>query len=487
MKEKNISGLIIEDDPEDTMLLMDLLAHSDWPAFKFAFICAEDLRTGLRLLAENDIEVVLLDLMLPDSQGIETVVKTRAQAPDVPIVVMTGVDDEKLGLAALANGAQDYQVKGEVSGHALKRTISYAVERHRLLASLKNIITSAPDGMVVVDSEEVVQYVNPAAEAFFCRKERELLGRPFPYPLPKGSGGELRIGAEGEGGAERVAELRISEIEWRGRPARLAAIRDMTQQRRVEQLTAEVIEGRRRDKLKDEMINTVSHEIRSPLTIIKAAAINLKEGVAGPLSDQQANMVLLQNRNISRLEKLIDNILDFARLESGQAKISPQRVNAVKLIRETLGGFRLVAGKRGLLIQQAVPHDLPFVWADPELLSQVLGNLIDNAMRFARGRIVVRAAVAEAAQRQDERGYVQFSVIDDGPGVASDRVGDLFKKFVQLARGGKGEGYKGTGLGLAICREIVERQQGRIWAESKEGETMEFHFLLPQASRHEKD
>src|SRR3989442_720811 len=114
---RNIQVLLIEDDPEDTILLMNILAKPGWPSFNFTLLCADDLSSGLKVLEEGGIEVVLLDLMLPDSQGIDTVIKARAQAPDIPIVVLTGMQDEYMGLEAVKNGAQDYQNKGSLQEH----------------------------------------------------------------------------------------------------------------------------------------------------------------------------------------------------------------------------------------------------------------------------------------------------------------------------------------------------------------------------------
>lgn len=484
--EKNINALLIEDDPDDTMLLMKLMAQSEWPSFKFKLFCAEDLATGLKILSAEGIEVVLLDLMLPDSQGLETVEKVRAQAPDIPIVVMTGLRDETMGLNALRHGAQDYQVKGNITAHELKRTIGYAVERHRLLTSVKSIISNAPDGMVIIDSKDAVQYVNPAAAALFGRGP--LVGRPFPYPLPDGGSGELKIAQEGAG--DKIVEIRVTAIDWKNQPAKLASVRDITDLRRIEQLKAEVKESRRMDKLKDELMSAVSHEMRSPLTIIKAAASNLKEGLAGPLSEEQSTMMVLQFRNILRLQKIVDHILDLSRLQSGKAQISIQQVSPARIIREAAAGFKLLGDERKISIEQEVPADLPLIRADSELFAQILGNLIDNALRFTKTRIVIRAAAVEEKPPSDPNGsgllvmaarkYVQFSVIDDGDGIPEKRVGELFHKFVQVNRSAKGDDYKGTGLGLAICKEIIERQHGRIWVESGEGSGAKFHFTLPR-------
>jgi hypothetical protein len=290
--------------------------------------------------------------------------------------------------------------------------------------------------------------------------------------------------------------MRVSAIDWEDQPATLASVRDITDLRRVEQLKAEVKEGRRMDKLKDELMSAVSHEMRSPLTIIKAAAINIKDGSTGPLSDEQNTMITLQYKNIVRLQKILDHILDLARLESGSAELHPRRLKPGPLVQETVRGFALIAKERGLTLDLELPGGLPDVHADPELVTQVLCNLLDNAMRFAKTRVLVtagaphkarpageRARAARGGPGTDvmaERACVQFSVSDDGRGIPKERLGDVFGKFVQIDRGARSESYKGTGLGLAICKEIVDRLHGRLWAESEAGAGARFHFTLPQ-------
>ena len=465
---RNIQVLLIEDDPEDTMLLMNMMSKPGWPTLRFTMLCAEDLRSGLDLLAKNQVEVVLLDLMLPDSQGIETVRRLRAKAPDLPVVVLTGMNDDELGLEALHNGAQDYQAKGRLDEHSLKRTLSYAVERHRLVAGLKNIIDAAKDGMLVVDASSKVRYANPSAAALFGRPLERLIGETFPHPLPQKREGELKFDAP-EG--ERTIELRLSEISWQNEPAWLVTARDLTDLRRIEQLKAEVRERQRMDKLKDELMSAVSHEMRTPLTVIKAISSNLMDDVKHAALKRQAHLIEMQYKNVLRLQKIVDNILNLARLESGRASIHVQKLDVRAAIADTVGGLRLVAKEHGLGIDEEIPKSLPPAYGDLELFIQVLSNLIDNAVRFAKTHIIVAA--------RESSGTIEVSVIDDGVGIPADRLPDLFNKFVQVNRSSHGEGYRGTGLGLAICKEIVERQNGRIWVESKEGRGSGFHFCLP--------
>ena len=472
MAEKVVRGLLVEDDPNDAELFHLQMERDAERSPRFEFERAEDLRGALKMLAKGGFDVVLLDMMLPDSRGVETIQRLRARFPDVPVVVLTGLSEEAVGIEALRNGAQDYQVKGDIDGRALRRTISFAVERHRLLNRMGNIIEKSLDGMVVVDAAGKVRHTNTAATALLGRKADELLGKPFPLPLPAERSVELKIPCDS---GEKIAELRVSEIDWDDEPARLVMLRDITELRRVEQLKAEVKERRRMDKLKDELIGTVSHEMRNPLAVIKAATHGLQESFNGEFSKQQADMLSIETRNIRRLERIVERILDLSRLESGKAIIRSQRVEAGVLIIETVKGFQLVNGQKKVTIKADLPKDLPALRADPELLVQVLTNLVDNAVRFAKTRIVV-----EAREAEENPGYVRISVVDDGQGIPKARLGDMFDKFVQVSRSTSGGGYKGTGLGLAICKEMVERMRGSIWVESVEGHGASFHILLPR-------
>ena len=476
MNAKIVKGLLIEDDTDDADLFMALMKEAKWPSYQFAFEWAQTLKAGIEILSRGETEVVLLDVMLPDSLGIESVRKLRSQFPDVPIVVLTGLRDEAGGIEALRNGAQDYQVKGNLDADALKHTISYAVERHRALSRMETIINKSTDGIVVVDMKGLVRHINPAAEALYRCEPGQLLGKHFPQPLSPDRSAEIRI--PGEAGEERAAEMRVSEIEWEDEPARLVLIRDITELRRHEQIRAEINERRRLDKLKDELMSTVSHEMRNPLTVIKVAASGIKNEFKGALSKQLTEMISMQNRNILRLEKIVERILDLSRLESGVTSIQFQSVDAGQFIKDTVHGFKLINKKHDISIRAEIPSDLPSLWGDPELVIQLLTNLLDNAMRYARSRITVRAAAF--AEEGGARKQVKISVIDDGKGVPEDRQGDLFNKFVQVGRSQTETGYKGTGLGLAICKEIVERLDGRIWIESTQGHGAAFHFVLPQ-------
>lgn len=244
----------------------------------------------------------------------------------------------------------------------------------------------------------------------------------------------------------------------------------LREQRELEGLRAEMRERRKADIFKDRLIAAVSHELRSPLSVAQTAVTSLAEGRAGVLSKEQAELSQIAHRSLERLGRLILNVLDYSRLESGRASFKPRRVDARRLIQELTNDWARTLN-RLLSVQVDVPRDLPHVRTDADLLAQVLYNLLDNGARYAKANLRLTA-------RQDG-GVVRLTVEDDGPGVPRERAEEIFQPFIQLNRA-SGAGYKGAGLGLAICRQIAAQLGGRIWLDQSAERGARFHFELPR-------
>ena len=456
MHRRQIKVLLIEDNPDDISLSQYYLADSCDSAERISLQCEKKLGVGCERLAREDFDAVLLDLILPHHNGVEVFLEVHKIKPATPVIVLTCLKDEDLAIQAMKLGAQDYLIKGTLDGRLLKRAIRYAIERSKLLSQVQHLLAKDADGKLVVDGGGIVRYANPAAEALFGGSPKDLLGKPFPYPLTDTRTNEIMI--PGPRGAERTAELRIAEIEWSGAPASLISLRDVTNDKLVNRLRAQIKETVRTAELKSSMLSCISHELRSPLTIIKMAVTFLADGSSGPLTPRQAQFVAMAARNINREVRILDNNLDLARLQSGKVKIALRPVNLPQMIGELAQEMRIT--DKGHELEVDIPPELPPVGGDCDLLAQVLRNLLDNARRFAKRKIQVKAALTD----HDE---VMLSVCDDGMGI------------VQLART-EGSGYRGTGLGLAICKEIVAAHHGRIWVESMEGQGARFHMVLPK-------
>lgn len=240
------------------------------------------------------------------------------------------------------------------------------------------------------------------------------------------------------------------------------------------------IEVRRKlERIKDDFLSTVSHELRTPLTSVQLSIEGLKDGLDGPLQGEQLKTIELAWRNMERLSRMINNLLDLSRLESSRFTPSHQKTDIVALVSEALDNCKAAAKERGLVIEAELPTRIPPILADTDMVMQVLTNLIENAIRYARHSIKIKVACHNAS--------FQVSVIDDGPGIPAEGIPRLFNKFEQINRPVGGNGYKGTGLGLAICKNIIELHQGEIWAESDYGRNCKFHFMLPLAMMFQAD
>ncbi len=237
--------LVIEGDPLDFKRIVGHLASINGVQFQPTH--AVRLADGLECLAKGDVHVVLLDLDLPDSRGLETLQKLRFHAPQVPVVVLADVDDESLATDAASEGAQDYLVKGELHSDLLVRSIRYCISRNKSreklartlqLAqtsekNLRNVIAGNVDGMIVLDNKGAIQFANLAAEDLFGLSAGELLRTRFGLPATDCESGETEI-LRGDGQSVPV-EMRLVDVKWEGQPACLAVVHDLTQQKQAEE------------------------------------------------------------------------------------------------------------------------------------------------------------------------------------------------------------------------------------------------------------
>jgi signal transduction histidine kinase len=256
-----------------------------------------------------------------------------------------------------------------------------------------------------------------------------------------------------------------------GRPSRLTGIHwDMTLQHDAEQARAQA--QLQQLELRDQFISHVSHELRSPLTVIFSFLEILLDGLAGPLNEQQREFLEISQRNSSQLRQMIDDLLEVTRAQTGKLAIHPSRMTVAREIEATLEGLRPQSQARQLTITASLPHDLPAALADPYRVRQLVVNLLDNAIKFTPegGRIEV------SAQRGAEG--LLISVTDSGPGIPPGEREEIFRQLYQLDLAAPTP-RKGLGLGLFICRQLVTKMGGRIWVESAPGHGSSFCFTLP--------
>jgi len=238
------------------------------------------------------------------------------------------------------------------------------------------------------------------------------------------------------------------------------SMEDMTQRRMAEQI-------------KDEFVSVVSHELRTPLTSLRGSLGLLASGMLGPLPDKGQRMLEIAVRNTDRLVRLINDILDVERIQSGKVSMNKTTCDMADLMTHAGEVMQAMAEKAGVTLTT-----LPVrarLWADPDRLIQTLTNLLSNAIKFSPAG----GTVWLLAGRREEHLFLQ--VRDQGRGIPADKLESIFERFQQVDVSDSRE-KGGTGLGLAICRSIVQQHRGRIWAESTLGEGSTFTLTLPLAA-----
>jgi signal transduction histidine kinase len=349
--------LIVEDNRGDARLIREMLDEDGTTVS--SLIYAASLGEAEEYLAKNAIDFILLDLGLPDARGVQAITRVRAIAPDIPLVVLTGIDDDEVAAQSLQQGAQDYLIKGQIESRGLLRSLRYAGERKRL------------------------------------------------------------------------------------------------------------------ERLKDGFVSTISHELRTPLTSISGSLEILVSGTQGAVPVELARLLQIAQKNCSRLVRLVNDILDIEKLESGRLTFQLSRIDAKSLVEDAVEANQAFAD--GLDVQiniTGVTGGVAYVCADADRLTQAVTNLLSNAVKFSKQGGEVAVTVEKAAD------LVRIAVRDHGPGIAAEFRSRIFQRFSQAdATNTRRPG--GAGLGLYIVRQLVHRLGGEVsFADAPDGGTV-FRIDLP--------
>ena len=494
------SVLLIEDNPGDARLVTEYLNES------FGDACvvrgARTLAAGLQVLRETPVDVVLLDLALPDSCGLDTFLRVNAQAPRTPVVILTGDDNADLAIEALHSGAEDFLAKKHADSVALIRAMRHAVQRRHAAEALRDsearyrtIVETAEEGIVQVDVSGTIRFANARVAAMLGIALTELRGRSLislADPLDREVAAEL-LGIPPGGRVSRELRLPASDGTTRwviAAAGSIAALQeewlevvvmltDISGRKLAEEELLRLkmqLESRVAERTAQlEVVNadleafnySVAHDLRNPLSGILGIAMLMQNEPATALNAGQRRYLKLLESSAHSMNELIGGLLSLAR-------VSRQPLTA--------GPLDLSAMARGMLERLAFEHpDRQVEWAvhdgvtgfgDSPLVESVLQNLLHNAWKYtARAEHAqVRFGLAHSSMHQKV-----YFVHDNGIGFDMASAGKLFTPFHRLP---SSDGFAGTGIGLATVRRIVERHGGSIWVESRPGNSTTFFFTL---------
>lgn len=358
-------------------------------------------------------------------------------------------------------------------------------ERQKIQADLQvsqaqfaGILNIAEDAIISINTQQQITMFNQGAEKIFGFSAAEIIGQPLDLLLParfigahrhhvsefKGSpvqarrmGERREIYGRRKDGSEFPAEASISKLNIGQETVFTVFLQDITERKQI-------------NRMKDEFISVVSHELRTPLTSIHGSLGMLASGLLKPDSAQGKRMLQIAVDSTDRLVRLINDILDIERIESGRVKMEKEYCQIDDLLNESVNVVQTLADKAEVILSiESLPIQ---IWADPDRIVQTLTNLLSNAVKFSSPGNRVWLTV----QQQIDR--VLFTVSDQGRGIPTDKLDSIFERFQQVDSSDS-RNHEGTGLGLAICRSIVQQHDGQIWAESVLGKGSTFFFSLP--------
>lgn len=379
-------------------------------------------------------------------------------------------------VAVAVENAQLYQqirrYAEELETRVLERTAELDRERQRLRA----ILDTAGEGIFFTDRRGIIEYINPAMERLTGYSSAEVLGHDpniwHSGPTPAAVFDTMwRSILHGEVWQGEVVNRRKDETLYDSALIVAPLVGDDQQIIGFVAIARDITRQKELDRLKDQFVANVSHELRSPLTNVKLH-VNLLEHGAPAKHDQYLQTL---KREVSRLEALIENLLSLSRLDMGKLTITLGPIDLNRLVSQLAYDRRSLIAETGLLVETQLDQHLPLAQADEMLLSQILANLMTNAMHYTPpgGRVTL----STATRQQADQDWITVTVADTGPGISAQDLPHLFERFYR-GEVGRRSGTPGTGLGLAICHDIALKLNGRITVDTQPGRGSAFTVWL---------
>lgn len=474
MTGKTIHLLLIEDDDADALMIRETLSNVREVHYKISRVPA--LGKGITMCRNTDIDVVLLDLNLPDAQGLDTIKTFLEEGFQVPVIVLTGLEDGKAACRAIELGVQNYLFKGRIDPDALSRVVLGAIKRVKTDTQIKEseqkfrlLFNKNADGMIIVDVQGKILFMNPAAESLFKRPKEELIGNGFGFPVETEIVSEMDVFRPD--GTLAVAEIRSNPIIWEKADAFLLTLRDMTDRKRLEE---ELARARQMEAL-GILAGGVAHDFNNILTIIFGFT-DLCLSTA-PKKEHKENLEEIR-KAVKRGRDTVSRILAFTR----QARETRQQLRMSPIIRETLKFIRQTLPTT-IDVHQEVKSRAS-IMGDPVQVHKIFMNLCTNAvhaMETQGGLLTVRlndvlvsADGGTATDGLKPGKYIVLEVSDTGTGMPPHVMKKVFEPYFTTKEVGKG-----SGLGLAVVHGTVKKYKGCIKVSSTPGEGTCFSVYLP--------
>ena len=452
---------------------------------------AEGGASGLSALEREDVDVILLDLMMPGISGMEVLERIKAQQPHIVVIVITGYATVELAVEAMKKGAYDFIAK-PFSPDQLRIVLHRALEKRRLekeadrlrrerarslrdvaeeQSRLRAIIDAMADGVIVTDKDGIVVLCNRPAAVLLGIEEDAVMQRSVEDLMPKEAAdaiAELTAGPanrtavlelETEGGRTVRSHTSAIFLEQEGNVGSVTMLQDITPLKEM-------------DRLKSQFVTMASHELRSPLAAIQQILSVVVRDMKNTLDERRSTLLDRAQERSKGLMAMINDLLDLAKIESGSVLEQKEPVELEPPARRTVELYQETALKKGVKIDIEPFERSPCVMGDCRALEEVFGNLISNAVQYtpSGGKVTIKGGVS------GDEVWVSFE--DTGIGIPPEAVSKVFERFYRV-KDEKARNVVGSGLGLPIVKGIVEAHGGKVELTSTPGKGSVFRVIFP--------
>ena len=498
LTQNKINILVIDDDEDDYFIISDYIHEIDND--KFIIEWCNNYKSAVEKFKANKHDIYFVDYRLGNETGLELLKEAIRLHCDDPIILLTGKGNKAIDIEAMKAGATDYLIKSELNTEKLERCIRYSLDRASSVKTikqsekrLKTFFQSGPDAVVVINENQQILEWNPKAETIFGFSANEVIGKelaetiiPHQYReahkrgmfhfLKTGEGPVLNktieITALHKKGHEFYINLSVSNVKLKDEWLFIAFLSDITERKKTEEALihkeAELLQAKLLEEKKDEFISIASHELKTPLTTIKAYA-QLALSVCGDGCPEPVHKYISKvDEYAVRLTSLINELLDVSRIHAGKLRLTQSEVTMDAFIPEVLNSMQQITQDHKIILEQNEPAKVKI---DTLRLEQVITNIISNAAKYSPGRDKI---VVNSIQKD---GSIVVSFTDYGIGIPKEKISKIFDRFYRVDEVARD--FSGLGIGLFVSSEIIKQHGGKIWAESNEGEGSTFYFSLP--------
>jgi signal transduction histidine kinase len=457
--KRKISALIVDDSPADLRLLCFHLENME--SLSVEVTPVQSLSEARQAVAMVHYDIAFLDLGLPESDGPETVSKFISHAPNIPVVVVTGYDDEATGIESISRGAQDYIAKQNLNVAGISASMRHAIERQKLYNQMERLLVDNPNPLVIVDCDNVIQFANPAAVEWYQEGSNKLVDTIFPANIYTCDKTEIVL--EKSDSTQHTVELHIKPTLWAGSRSFLVSLIDVSARKRSEEeLHAEKELALEDVETKNEFLSNVGHELKTPLNAIIGFSELLLEQAQGSIKNEAylEYIEVIRDSGIA-LNTQISDLLELSKLNTDSAELIFDDMNLSEVVAQLVHDMKPTANAKRISLNYTPTSEDIHYHGDVRKMRIVLRHIVSNALQFTPTNGSVMVSLAERDS------HIICLVTDTGCGINESEISRVLEPFERGTNSPMTASHEGAGVGLTLANKLLALHYGTLELVSK--------------------